>query len=293
MVRHLKAPQVMRRARNLFVSMAAVLTVSATAPVAPYDLREARILSWSPLVMEVSLLTAETADDAAAQIALIEAQERRVVAPLVLPEADMTRPAALELPKAQRFHDSLPGELVLSALSAQDGDTKLRYSASQQTVEDIASLRTKGFNVEKMDHLPPATGNSEWACLTEALYFEARGEDLKGQMAVAEVILNRVESKRFPDTVCRVISQGASRRNACQFSFKCDGVPERFSERRAYERVGKVARVMLDGHERGLTNGATHYHTTWVQPGWSRRLMQTAQVGDHLFYRRPDQAAMN
>ena len=138
-----------------------------------------------------------------------------------------------------------------------------------------------------------ASGGDEWACLTEALYFEARGEDLDGQIAVAEVILNRVDSRKYPDTVCAVISQGAKRRNACQFSFKCDGQPETFREKAAYVAVGKVARIMLDGRDRVLTQGATHYHTTRVKPGWSRRLTKTAHIGSHIFYRYPVQSASN
>ena len=74
---------------------------------------------------------------------------------------------------------------------------------------------------------PFRKGGAEWACLTEALYFEARGETLKGQLAVAEVILNRVDNRKYPDSICGVITQGASKRHKCQFSFKCDGRPEK------------------------------------------------------------------
>ena len=112
-------------------------------------------------------------------------------------------------------------------------------------------------------------------------------------IAVAEVILNRVDSRKYPNTVCGVISQGQSRRNACQFSFRCDGRPEEFHEKSAYEQVGRVARMMLNGRERSLTEGATHYHTRYVRPGWSRRLTKTAEIGTHLFYRYPTQSASN
>nr|WP_171325292.1 cell wall hydrolase [Halovulum dunhuangense] len=141
--------------------------------------------------------------------------------------------------------------------------------------------------------MSPASGGEEWACLTEALYFEARGEDLQGQIAVAEVILNRVDNRRYPDTVCGVIAQGEQRRHACQFSFRCDGHPETVHEQGAYETVGKVARLMLDGRDRVLTDGATHYHTTAVRPSWSRRLTRTAQIGSHVFYRPATQSARN
>jgi spore germination cell wall hydrolase CwlJ-like protein len=127
-------------------------------------------------------------------------------------------------------------------------------------------------------------GDAEWQCLTKALYFEARGEPIKGQFAVAEVILNRVESPRFPDTICGVVLQGGTKLHACQFSFMCDGKPETVSEPEEWTSVGKVAHMALQ-LEGSLTDGATHYHTTAVSPHWSRVYDQTAKVGDHIFYR--------
>ena len=126
----------------------------------------------------------------------------------------------------------------------------------------------------------------EWRCLTEGLYFEARGESVVGQMAVAEVILNRVDSGKYPDSVCEVLMQGATNRNACQFSYNCDGARNAITEPDAYELAGKIAWVMLEGRPRTLTGKATHYHTTAVNPHWSKRLTRTARIGDHVFYRR-------
>ncbi len=144
-----------------------------------------------------------------------------------------------------------------------------------------------GFTVSRaaIDARPRATGGAEWQCLAEALYFEARGETVRGQVAVAEVILNRVSSKRFPNTVCGVVHQGTGKKYQCQFTYKCDGHPERISEKAAYARVGKIARMMLDGAPRTLSGGATYYHTTAVRPKWSRKFQRTARHGVHLFYR--------
>ena len=136
-----------------------------------------------------------------------------------------------------------------------------------------------------IDARPRATGGAQWQCLTEALYFEARGESIRGQIAVAEVILNRVASKRFPNTVCGVVHQGTGKKYQCQFTYTCDGIPERVNEPKAYERVGKVARMMLDGAPRNLSGGATYYHTTAVRPRWARKFRKTARLGVHLFYR--------
>lgn len=132
--------------------------------------------------------------------------------------------------------------------------------------------------------LPEAEGDAEWRCLSEALYFEARGESEKGIFAVAEVILNRVDSARFPATVCGVVEQGTGRRHACQFSYFCDGRPETIREVGAWEHVGKIARLMLDGGARELTGGALFYHTRAVSPYWSRAFDRTAAIGAHLFY---------
>jgi spore germination cell wall hydrolase CwlJ-like protein len=137
-------------------------------------------------------------------------------------------------------------------------------------------------------------GGPEWRCLSEALYFEARGESLVGQVAVAEVILNRVDSGKYPDSVCGVVRQGATGRlHACQFSYNCDGRPEDIHERDAWDRVGRVARRMIDGHARALTSGATHYHALHVAPRWSRRFEKTARIGEHVFYRVPETLARN
>ena len=141
--------------------------------------------------------------------------------------------------------------------------------------------------------LPAATGGPEWQCLAEALYFEARGETIAGQFAVAEVILNRRDVSQFPATVCGVVNQGTGRLHACQFSYTCDGRAERVSEPAAYARAGKIARLMLDGGPRTLTGDATYFHTTGVRPSWSRRFTRTTRIGQHIFYRPPLQISAN
>lgn len=132
---------------------------------------------------------------------------------------------------------------------------------------------------------PKPRGQANWQCLAEAIYFEARSEPRDGQRAVAEVILNRVESRRFPNSVCRVVGQGAHKRHRCQFSYNCDGVAETINEPRAYKRAVALAKEMLSTNERTLTKGATHYHATYVRPSWSRQMTRTARFGSHYFYR--------
>jgi spore germination cell wall hydrolase CwlJ-like protein len=132
---------------------------------------------------------------------------------------------------------------------------------------------------------PAPNGDAEWQCLRKALYFEARGETLKGQFAVAEVILNRVDNPLYPRSVCGVVNQGS--RKGCQFSFNCDGIKDVMREKDAVDRAGRIARLMLDGAPRALTDGATHFHTRAVNPRWAHRFPRTAAIGAHLFYRQP------
>lgn len=140
---------------------------------------------------------------------------------------------------------------------------------------------------------PRANGNSEWQCLTEALYFEARGETVRGMFAVAEVIANRRDSGRFPNSICGVVNQGTGRKFACQFTYTCDGRPEVVNEPAAWATVGKIARLVLDGAPRALTNGATYYHTNAVNPRWARSFSRTAVIGDHYFYTDRRRTASN
>jgi spore germination cell wall hydrolase CwlJ-like protein len=136
-------------------------------------------------------------------------------------------------------------------------------------------------------------GSDSWQCLTEALYFEARGESDRGVRAVAEVILNRVDSPNYPNSVCSVVHQGTGQRYACQFTYTCDGISDAIREHGAWDRVGQIAAQMLAGAPRDLTGGATHYHTRAVSPSWARRYPLTAQIDSHLFYRQPTRLASN
>ncbi|MBK4215212.1 cell wall hydrolase [Paracoccus caeni] len=119
-------------------------------------------------------------------------------------------------------------------------------------------------------------------CLAEAVYHEARGESRQGQAAVAEVILNRVESRSFPSTVCGVINQPA------QFSYTIGG-RKPINNKAAYLRARDVAKAALSGAPRVLTDGATYFHTPSVRPDWSSRFTRTVQIGQHIFYRRGGQ----
>jgi spore germination cell wall hydrolase CwlJ-like protein len=123
-------------------------------------------------------------------------------------------------------------------------------------------------------------------CLATAIYFEARGEPVRGQIAVAQVVLNRAFSGYYPGSVCGVVYQNANRHLACQFTFACDGIPDVVREPEAMERAKKIAAETLDGKlwlpEVGK---ATHYHAYWVRPGWVREMTKMYRLGVHTFYR--------
>lgn len=177
----------------------------------------------------------------------------------------------------------------LARLSSQDADTAaLIEGVHDRALTELLIADPGGsIDLKAMQRVSVETADPEWQCLTEALYFEARGESPIGQIAVAEVILNRVDSARYPDSVCAVIRQGAASGKGCQFSYNCDGKTEAIANRDAYETLGKIAWVMLQGRPRTLTGKATYYHNTSVRPKWARRLVQTARIGDHVFYRGP------
>ena len=153
--------------------------------------------------------------------------------------------------------------------------------ANQKSAKGATVIR---YDAAWLAEQPKPTGGDAWACLSQAVYFEARGESIKGQFAVAEVVLNRVDSGQFAGSVCGVVNQRGG--GACQFSYVCDGHADRMRDPEARDIAERIAYVMLNGAPRTLTEGATYFHTNAVRPGWSRRFERTAAIGEHLFYRR-------
>lgn len=154
--------------------------------------------------------------------------------------------------------------------------------------EQLAYARA---NTPATSDLPTTTttaqiSDKEHWCLATAVYFEARGEAYRGQVAVAQVVMNRVKDHRYPDTICGVVFQNQHRRNACQFSFACDGIPETVTERRPWEQAEDIATKVASG-ELYLTEvgDATHYHATYVRPAWAPRMNKVTQIGLHVFYK--------
>lgn len=145
----------------------------------------------------------------------------------------------------------------------------------------------KGDHVWMSQPLPAEVfSKAEQKCLATGVYFEARGEKLRGQAAVAQVILNRVRNPTYPNTICGVVYQNDSWRNRCQFSFACDGKRDRITNPANYKTAEEIAMAVTAGKifipEVG---SATHYHATYVAPRWAHTMKKMKKIGLHIFYR--------
>lgn len=145
----------------------------------------------------------------------------------------------------------------------------------------------KGDHAWMQTPLPASVfSKKEQACLANAIYFEARSESLRGQAAVAQVVLNRVRNPTYPDTICGVVYQNSNWRNACQFSFACDGRKDVVTEPSHYKTAKDIAMAVTAGKiflpEVG---SSTHYYASYVHPGWASSMHKMVKIGLHIFYR--------
>lgn len=132
-----------------------------------------------------------------------------------------------------------------------------------------------------------ARSESELKCLATAIYFEARGEPEDGQIAVAQVVLNRLKNPTYPNTICGVVFQNKSRRNRCQFSFACDGRSDRVTDKTSWAEAQALAkRAVEEQADTFITEvgSSTHYHATYVRPRWARKMNKADKIGRHIFY---------
>jgi hypothetical protein len=122
-------------------------------------------------------------------------------------------------------------------------------------------------------------------CMADAIYFEARGESYRGQVAVGQVVMNRLHHPIYPKDICQVVYQNQQMRNACQFSFACDGIPETVNDQKSWKQADEIARGVISGSLYLTEVGkATHYHANYVYPDWAPRLKRVAKIGHHIFY---------
>jgi hypothetical protein len=185
------------------------------------------------------------------------------------PDPDMKATAVLPVDPAVVPHEgeSVAGKGQVNSQVNTDHRTHMKTPAER--------LGLEGHAREKQEK-----------CLAEAVYFEARGEAVRGQIAVAQVVMNRVFSGFYPTTVCGVVYKNANRRLACQFTFACDGIPDVVREPDMWVRARKIAKATLDG-QLWLPEVAksTHYHAYWVHPSWVHEMKKLYRTGVHTFYR--------
>ncbi|WGD50503.1 cell wall hydrolase [Bradyrhizobium sp. CB1650] len=186
---------------------------------------------------------------------------------IVVPDPDMKVMAALPPPSEDIATVTESGESV-----APKGEVNADNQRAKSPAERLALDEKSRAKSEK--------------CLAEAVYFESRGEAVRGQIAVAQVVMNRVFSGKYPDTVCGVVYQNKYRHFACQFTFACDNNPDVIREPEMWERARKIAKATLDGQVWLPEVGkSTHYHAYWVRPSWVAEMKKTYKFGVHTFYR--------
>ncbi len=206
--------------------------------------------------------------------------------PLDLAKLAMARNVAAASASLVSAYAPQSGESVRSPFQALLGGPTL----NDPSVIDEAELET---NAQSDPHwwrnrpLPKsANSKKELQCLAEAIYFEARSEPQSGQIAVAQVVLNRVKNPTYPNTICKVVYQNRHMRNRCQFSFACDGIRDRINSKASWRVAQKLAKETVAGeHYLTKVGASTHYHATYVHPRWARTMKKMQKIGLHIFYK--------
>ncbi|AWM06044.2 cell wall hydrolase [Bradyrhizobium symbiodeficiens] len=186
---------------------------------------------------------------------------------IVMADPDMKVTASLSPPTVDIARDIESGESVAPKGEVNADNQRAKSPAERLALDDKSRAKSE-------------------KCLAEAVYFESRGEAVRGQMAVAQVVMNRVFSGKYPETVCGAVYQNKHRHLACQFTFACDNNADVIREPEMWDRARKIAKAMLDGQiwlpEVGKS---THYHAYWVHPSWVAEMKKMYKTGVHTFYR--------
>jgi spore germination cell wall hydrolase CwlJ-like protein len=209
------------------------------------------------------------------------------LAPLIVQRTSSQQPDLTNLFGAVRRPDDLPGSpQSVASPDVQEPPALLGEDALAQNARAPFVALGPAARPFRFSGTLPERINAR-ACLAAAMVYEA-GDDAIGQLAVGQVILNRVRHPAFPASVCGVVTQGSNRSTGCQFTFTCDGSLARNIALPARARALAHADLMLDGMVFAGVGLATHYHTIGVYPWWSPRLEKIARVGSHLFFRWPE-----
>lgn len=183
----------------------------------------------------------------------------------------------------------VPAAINLKAEEEIGQPEKVVLAPSRQQVEKAVKLKRTAARAKGKDNQKEIQQRrvqlAEENCLARAIYFEARSESELGQIAVAKVVLNRVKDPEYPNTICGVVYQGSGRRNACQFSFACDGLPDDVKSAAAWSKAKRLAKKTIAGDAKvaALTT-ATNYHADYVKPKWAKSMKRLVKIGRHIFY---------
>nr|WP_321458115.1 cell wall hydrolase [uncultured Cohaesibacter sp.] len=194
-------------------------------------------------------------------------------------------PLTLAKSKARR------AELQLAKLSGDDegeaNKKKSRWASWFNFSSKKAKIDARGEHAWVTNKLPKSSyTEKQKTCLANAIYFESRSEPEDGQVAVGQVVLNRVKNPAYPNTICGVVYQNQNKRNACQFSFACDGIPDRVRSKKAWDLAWKLANEVVNEEVWLKSVGSsTHYHATYVHPKWARTMKKRKKIGLHIFYK--------
>lgn len=188
------------------------------------------------------------------------------------------------IPIAERTGASLFMSMLTPAMTQQDAKEAALNGAEGST--ELPSRKKNGKRLAFKGETETEYQARQRRCLATAIYFEARGEPIQGQLAVAQVVMNRVRSSLYPDTICGVVYQGQHRRTGCQFSFTCDGIADVARDKERWRLANELALKVTQGETfLGDIGHATHYHANYVSPRWRRQLNRIKKVGAHIFYK--------
>lgn len=185
----------------------------------------------------------------------------------------------------------VPASINLSEDDTQTPSVIIKGPSPQKVMQGVKLKRTVTASrkpVDKAAQKAIAMRRMQMAeenCLARAVYFEARSESELGQLAVAKVILNRVKDPEYPKSICGVVYQGSGRRNSCQFSFACDGLPDDVRSAAAWANSKRIAQMAISGDGKVAAIGsATNYHADYVRPAWAKNMRRLIKIGRHVFY---------
>lgn len=206
--------------------------------------------------------------------------------------ADVPREAGREALTERALHGATPQTpraVALGSSTPAEPDAVPIEVSSFQGATLALSTPGKDESASRPDYvasIDPEKLGRETRCLAEAVYFEARSEPEAGQAAVAQVVLNRVQSGLYPASVCGVVYQNRHHYRGCQFSFACEGRSLRITEGDAWEQAVRVAKEVMVGRTYISDVGrSTHYHANYAHPRWARALRKMDVIGRHIFYR--------